>query len=101
MSPCERVAEELAASVDGDRDVIARHADHLAGCEACRDARHEASALAGRLAEAGADYLPGAALVDRLMASIDREPIKAAPQIAVAPPPPAAHETTTNTPARP
>src|SRR3569833_577958 len=101
MSPCERVAEDLAAIVDGDRDVIARHADHLAGCDACRDARHEASALAGRLAEAGADYLPGAALVDRLMASIDREPIKAAPQIAVAPPPPAAPETTSKTPARP
>ena len=29
MSPCEQVTEDLAAIVDGDRDAIARHAEHL------------------------------------------------------------------------
>ena len=72
MSPCEQVSEELSAIVDGDRDVIARHAEHLASCDECRDARHEATMLAGRMAEAGADYVPGAGLVDRLMTAIDR-----------------------------
>jgi len=86
MSPCERVAEELAAIIDGDREVIARHAEHLASCDACRDARHEASALSNRLAEAGADYIPGAGLIDRLMTAIDREPAKPAPLPPVAKP---------------
>ena len=40
---CQKVQDELAALVDGDREVVLRHADHLAECDECRDLRHEAS----------------------------------------------------------
>jgi ferric-dicitrate binding protein FerR (iron transport regulator)/tetratricopeptide (TPR) repeat protein len=92
MSPCEQVTEDLASIVDGDRDVIARHAEHLTTCDACRDARHEASHIATRLAAAGTDYTAGAGLVDRVMVAIDREPAhaKVAPVSAPVSAPPAA-----------
>ena len=38
---CDQVNDDLAAIVDGDHDTIARHAEHLASCDTCRDARHE------------------------------------------------------------
>ncbi len=78
MSPCEHVSEELSAIVDGDREVIARHAEHLASCDECRDARHEATQLALRLDAAGADYTPPEALVDRLLTAIDSDAARAA-----------------------
>jgi predicted anti-sigma-YlaC factor YlaD len=85
MSPCEHVSEDLSAIVDGDREIIARHADHLASCDACRDARHDATLLAKRVAEAGSDHVANDGLLDRLMVAIDREPA-AAPAPAVVPP---------------
>ena len=57
MSTCTEVTDDLEALVAGDRDVIARHADHLAGCDACRDLRHEASELARTIATAGHDHV--------------------------------------------
>ena len=71
MTTCDQVTEDLAALADGDRDAIARHAEHLASCDACRDARHEASQLASLIATAGADFTPSNA-VDRLLEAIDR-----------------------------
>ncbi len=73
MTTCERVAEDLAALAEGDRDAIARHAEHLASCDACRDARHEASELAEMLASAGADHRAPAeaAVVGTLMARLE------------------------------
>src|SRR5450432_1143162 len=70
---CELVADDLAAIVDGDRDVIARHAEHLASCDNCRDARHEASQLAKLVAGAGADHVPTGDVVERLMTALDVE----------------------------
>ena len=73
------VMDDLAALVAGDADAIARHAEHLASCDACRDARHEATQLADRLADAGADYVPGSELVDQVMATLDAMPADAKP----------------------
>ncbi len=72
-TPCDHVNDELAAIVDGDRDAIARHAEHLASCDACRDARHEASQIAMLVGVAGSDHVPPdpAGLVQRLLAAID------------------------------
>ncbi len=81
MSTCEQVHDELAELVDNDHDAIARHAEHLAGCDACRDARHEAAQLANLVARAGSDHVPAADLVERVLAAVDRE-VQARPQIA-------------------
>jgi ferric-dicitrate binding protein FerR (iron transport regulator)/tetratricopeptide (TPR) repeat protein len=69
----DEVMDDLAALVAGDADTIARHADHLAQCDQCRDAKHEAAQLAARVADAGADYVPSEQLVERVMAKIDAD----------------------------
>ncbi len=69
-TPCDQVSDDLSALVDGDRDAIARHADHLASCDHCRDARHEATLLADRVTASGADYVATGDLVGQLMAQI-------------------------------
>ena len=74
MSTCNEVQDELADIVAGDRDAIARHAEHLASCDDCRDARHEASELVGTLAHAGGDYVPPTDLKAKLLAALDAEP---------------------------
>ena len=80
---CDRVTDDLSALVDGDRDAIARHAEHLAACDQCRDARHDATTLAEQIAASGADYVvAGDDLVARLMARVDAE----VPVARVAPP---------------
>ncbi|MGN6110252.1 MAG: hypothetical protein ACTHU0_34430, partial [Kofleriaceae bacterium] len=68
---CDSVADELAELVAGDPDAIDRHADHLAGCDDCRDARHEAARLANLLADAGSDHVEPPDLADRLLALVD------------------------------
>ncbi|HSN25553.1 MAG TPA: FecR domain-containing protein, partial [Kofleriaceae bacterium] len=68
------MTDELALIVDGDRAAIDRHADHLASCDACRDARHDATQLAALVATAGSDYAPGADMEARLLAALDRSP---------------------------
>jgi hypothetical protein len=70
----EDVLDDLDALVAGDRDAIARHADHLAGCDQCRDAKHDATQLAAQLGKAGGDYVPSDGLVAALMAKLDAEP---------------------------
>jgi ferric-dicitrate binding protein FerR (iron transport regulator)/tetratricopeptide (TPR) repeat protein len=86
MSNCEQVTDDLALIVDGDRDAIARHADHLASCDACRDARHEATQLAKLVATAGSDYKPSADLEARLLAALDKAPPRAANDVKTSPP---------------
>ncbi|MEO8846730.1 MAG: VIT domain-containing protein [Kofleriaceae bacterium] len=86
MSPCERVTEDLAAIVDGDRDAIARHAEHLTSCDACRDTRHEAQQIANHATAAGADYVADGGLVDRLLVLVDQQqpaPVVATPVVEV------------------
>ena len=73
MSTCNEVNDDLADLVAGDRDAIARHAEHLATCDACRDARHEATELAALVAQAGSDHVPPKDLATKLLATIGSE----------------------------
>ena len=68
---CEAVTEDLALLVAGDDDAVARHADHLAACDDCRDARHDAKRLAALLPAAGADHVSPPDLAERLLAALD------------------------------
>ncbi|HEY5939150.1 MAG TPA: FecR domain-containing protein, partial [Kofleriaceae bacterium] len=84
---CDQISDDLADLVANDADAIARHADHLASCDLCRDARHDATELAANLAHAGGDHTPmhGDDLAAKLLARLDAEPAveaKPAPQVA-------------------
>ena len=82
MTPaCDAVRDDLAALVDGDEAAMARHGEHLAGCDACRDARHEAATTAAAAMTAGGGYVPPGDLVERLLARLDAEAARAAPAI--------------------
>src|SRR5688500_4943486 len=70
---CDPVLDELDELVAGNPDAIARHADHLATCDDCRDARHEASMLTDVVRGAGSDYVMPSDLVDRVLASADAQ----------------------------
>jgi len=73
MTPCDHVTDELAELIAGDRAAIARHAEHLAGCDACRDARHDAQQLAELIGGAGDDHALVDDLVARVLAAVDRD----------------------------
>ncbi|MBA3462228.1 MAG: AgmX/PglI C-terminal domain-containing protein [Deltaproteobacteria bacterium] len=73
MSTCNEVNDELADLVAGDSGAIARHAEHLASCDACRDARHEASELVGLVGQAGSDHAVPGDLKAKLLAALDAE----------------------------
>lgn len=80
---CERLRDELAECL-GDA-LPPGAADHLAGCDDCRDLRHEARAVARSLTRAGADYTPASpdALEAKLLAALDaRGEVKPAPAVA-------------------
>ena len=83
--PCTQIQDDLAALVDGDDAAIARHADHLASCDDCRDARHDATRLARMVASAGADYVVPADLADRVLAKAPAD-APAKPMTSTAPP---------------
>lgn len=68
--------DDLGPIVDGDREAIARHADFLADDDEARDLRHEASGVALKLANAGADYVPPSDLEARLFAALDARAAK-------------------------
>ncbi len=76
MSTCNEVHDDLDEIVAGDSAAIARHSEHLATCDACRDLRHEATELAATVAKAGDDYVPPADLAARVLAKIDEEAAK-------------------------
>jgi len=79
----DEVLDDLDALVSGDRDAISRHAEHLASCDQCRDAKHDAAQLAQTLAKAGDDYTPNANLLDSLMGKLDAVPKASSPDIKV------------------
>ena len=74
MTECSLVQDDLADLVAGDSATIARHADHLASCDDCRDARHDAAQLSATLGAAGADYVVPADMLDRVMAAAATSP---------------------------
>ena len=67
---CEAVRDDLAAIVDGDPVALARHAEHLAECDACRDARHEARRAADLMADAGDDYVESTDVEARVLGAL-------------------------------
>jgi tetratricopeptide (TPR) repeat protein len=77
MSTCNDVHDDLDEIVAGDSGAIARHSEHLATCDECRDLRHEASELAAKVGKAGDDYEPPKDLAARVLAKIDAEAPKA------------------------
>ncbi len=88
MNPdCSSVQDDLADLVAGDSATIARHADHLATCDDCRDARHEAAQLANALGGAGADHIAPADLVERVLAAAGSGPASTMQMPTVAPAP--------------
>lgn len=87
---CTAVLDDLTAIVDGDATAVARHADHLASCDACRDARHEATMVARAVGRAGADFVVPADLEARVLAAVDAAaPAASSPPVPVPVPAPA------------
>ena len=72
---CSPVHDDLADLVAGDSAAIARHSEHLASCDDCRDARHEASQLVGLLPYAGSDHVLPSDLVERVLAAAGADPV--------------------------
>ncbi|WP_437712500.1 VIT domain-containing protein [Sorangium sp. So ce448] len=66
---CGEVEEQLAEVLDG----TARPAlyEHIAGCDACRDLRHDAARAAEIAAAAGADFRPADGFADALLRRIE------------------------------
>ena len=90
MNAHETVLDDLALLIEGDETALARHAEHLASCDSCRDARHEAALVARRVAAAGADHEAASALETKVLAALDAEPaveVKPAPAPAPVPTP--------------
>ncbi|MEO8705675.1 MAG: FecR domain-containing protein [Kofleriaceae bacterium] len=76
---CQPIHDDLADLVAGDSGAIARHSEHLASCDDCRDARHEATQLVAQLPNAGADYVLPADFLDRVMAKVTDDTAAAPP----------------------
>jgi ferric-dicitrate binding protein FerR (iron transport regulator) len=76
---CARFREDLSAWLDGD--VSPEAARHLAGCDACRDLRHEARLTARTIAAAGADHVAPSpdALVANVLGALDARALPARP----------------------
>lgn len=68
---CQPVHDDLADLVAGDSAAIARHSDHLASCDDCRDARYDAAQLVKLLPSAGADHVTPTNLAERVLAMVD------------------------------
>ncbi len=51
---CERIVDEMASVLDGSAP--AEMLDHVAGCDTCRDARHDAERAELLMTEAGSDF---------------------------------------------
>ena len=71
IGKCAEVMEDLALIVEGNEEALNRHADHLATCDMCRDARYDAEQSAELLRHSGADYEPPADIEPRVLAEID------------------------------
>ena len=68
---CAEVTASLAEILDGT--ARAPLYEHLAECDACRDARHDAEQVRALAAAAGADHQATDELEERVLAALDRE----------------------------
>ncbi len=82
--PGRRGLPRRAARRDASERRRTRLYDHVAECDACRDLKHEAALVAGRVRDAGADFRPADdfldKLVDRLAAARPESPQATAPE---------------------
>src|ERR1041384_2738946 len=78
---CDQVSERLSEVLEGSAPPAVL--DHLAGCDACRDAGHDAERAARLVAAAGNDFEMPAGLLDYLRPgspeTIPEAPLEAAP----------------------
>jgi hypothetical protein len=72
---CEQFLSEMASVLDGS--AAAALLDHLAYCDACRDARHDAERGALLVADAGSDFALPAAFAQRLQRPATTPPVTA------------------------
>ncbi len=93
----DEVMDDLAALVAGEAAAVSKHAEHLASCDECRDARHEAAQLAHKLADAGGDYVASDDLVARVMSKIGDSHVNASASEKPAQKPPSPTPTLTPT----
>jgi hypothetical protein len=77
---CARIEEQMAEILDGT--AAEELYDHIADCDACRDARHDAEQAAHLCAAAGADYRPPTDLEQRALAALDKQAATPPPAIA-------------------
>ena len=68
---CSRLRDDLASLADDEPAAVDAHADHLAECDECRDARHEARTIARALATAGDEFEETDDFHARLMRAVD------------------------------
>jgi ferric-dicitrate binding protein FerR (iron transport regulator) len=80
---CAEVIDNMADVLDGTADQ--RLLDHIAGCDACRDARHDAERGGALVAQAGADFVVPADLEARVADALARRKPAEAPAPAPAP----------------
>lgn len=80
---CSQVDEAMAELLDGSASEALF--DHVADCDRCRDARHDARRAADVVSDSAADYVHPADLTSRLLAALD-----AGEQARSEPPPPVA-----------
>jgi len=66
---CTEVAERLPEALEGE--LPAELAEHVEGCDVCRDRLHDAAWVVSRVEKAGVDYEPPADLEARVMAALD------------------------------
>ena len=93
VSTCERVIDDLASVLDGSAS--AELLEHVANCDACRDARYDAERAELLMTEAGRDFEVPHGFAERLRApSSELRAVASAPQtepmaaVATAIPPP-------------
>ncbi|XXY54398.1 VIT domain-containing protein [Sorangium sp. So ce269] len=66
---CGEVEEQLAEVLDGTAQPALY--EHIAGCDACRDRRHDAARAAEVVAAAGADFRPAADFAEALLRQLE------------------------------
>src|SRR5690242_384874 len=69
---CAEVTASLAEVLDGT--ARAPLYEHLAECDTCRDARHDAEQVRALAVAAGADHEATSELEQRVLAALEREP---------------------------
>jgi len=80
---CEEFLDDLAAVLDGDEAILARHVDHLSGCDDCRDARHEAQRSVAAVRGAGDDFGMPLGFEEKVMQALPAaDPAAEAPPVA-------------------